>query len=57
MDKKHGYGRDQWADGRIYDGPWVNGKQQGEGKYIMTDGTERIGVWVDGKRVKWLDEE
>jgi hypothetical protein len=56
MDKKHGFGIYHWADGRIYEGNWYNGKQHGKGKYILQDGTIRIGEWVNGKRTHWLDE-
>ncbi len=36
---------------------WQNGKQHGEGQYILPDGTTRRGVWKNGKRIQWLDEE
>ena len=57
MDKKHGHGIYTWADGRKYDGQWVNGKQHGVGKYVMADKSERMGEWLEGKRVRWLDED
>jgi hypothetical protein len=56
MDKKHGFGVYQWADGRVYEGCWQNGKQHGQGKYILQDGTVKIGEWVGGKRTHWLNE-
>jgi hypothetical protein len=56
MDKKHGNGVYTWADGRKYDGQWVNGKQHGIGKYVMADKNERMGEWNEGKRVRWLDD-
>ncbi len=57
MDKKHGWGRYQWSDGRVYDGLWRNGKQHGEGTYIQKDGSTRAGIWEDGKRTKWINED
>lgn len=30
----HGQGRYEWADGRIYDGEWVEGKMEGKGEFI-----------------------
>ncbi len=56
MDKKHGKGMYSWADGRRYDGMWLNGKQHGEGKYVLADGTVKMGIWKNGKRVRWLEE-
>lgn len=34
----------------------MNGKQHGQGKYILQDGTVKIGEWVNGKRTHWLNE-
>lgn len=56
MDKKHGYGVYRWADGRVYEGNWYNGKQHGTGKYILQEGTIKIGEWVNGKRTHWISE-
>ena len=57
MDKKHGFGRYMWADGRVYEGMWQNGKQHGEGKYVQSDGKIKHGIWGDGKRIKWTSVE
>ena len=57
MDKKHGFGKYSWADGRMYEGCWCNGKQHGEGKYYLPDGKMKVGVWENGKRVKWVSDE
>jgi len=57
MDKKEGRGKYTWADSRIYDGMWKDGKQHGEGLYIQKDGKARMGYWEDGKRIKWNDED
>ncbi len=54
-DKKHGFGKYRWADGREYIGFWENGKQHGYGKYII-HGQSQIGVWVKGKRSNWLTQ-
>ena len=56
MDKKHGYGVYEWADGRKYEGNWAFGKQHGQGKYVLSDGKVRIGLWNNGKRIEWLNE-
>ena len=43
-------------DGRIYDGNWKNGKQDGEGKFFNPKKNEwKKGIWEDGKRIKWID--
>jgi hypothetical protein len=47
----------KWADGRKFEGVWIEGKQNGEGLYTLADGTSRRGYWEDGKRIKWLDDE
>jgi len=52
MDQKHGYGIYKWADGKMYEGFWENGKQHGRGKLIGTDGKEKVGFWENGKKVK-----
>jgi len=57
MDKKHGFGIYQWADNRVYEGNWFNGKQHGRGKYILQDGNIKIGEWVNGKRTHWINED
>ena len=45
-----------WTDGRKYDGMWQNGKQHGDGVYILPDGTARKGLWKNGKRIKWVED-
>ena len=52
-DKKHGFGKYRWSDGRQYFGYWENGKQHGFGKYIV-NGFVQIGKWIKGKRTQWL---
>ena len=53
-DKKHGYGIYKWPDGKIYDGFWKEGKQDGEAKFTNTAGKSKIGFWENGERKKWL---
>ncbi len=53
-DKRHGYGKFKWKDGREYEGEWVKGKQHGIGLYRNAKGSEKKGKWVEGKRVAWL---
>ena len=52
-DKKNGFGKYRWSDGREYIGFWENGKQSGYGKYTIGDQSQ-LGKWVKGKRVCWL---
>jgi hypothetical protein len=53
-DKKHGFGKYKWPDGRQYIGFWENGKQHGYAKYILNNGFAQYGKWASGKRVNWL---
>jgi hypothetical protein len=39
----------------MYDGMWVNGKQEGPGIYTNARGEARFGIWASGKRMKWID--
>ena len=39
----------QWADGRSYEGQYVDDKKQGSGKYTWPDGRYYDGDWQDGK--------
>ncbi len=48
-------GKYTWADGRVYEGNWHNGRQHGEGVYSVGNGeAPKKGVWIDGKRDRWL---
>ena len=53
---KQGQGTFQWADGQIYTGQWLNGKQHGKGVLTSLDGIPRMGVWENGKRLYWIKE-
>jgi len=57
MINKEGTGIFYWPDGRIYHGSWVNGKQQGYGKYINQNNEEKFGFWTNGKKDRWLTED
>jgi hypothetical protein len=59
--KRHGYGKQHWADGRHYEGNWARNKQEGYGKMVWTDGANYTGefkadqihghglyIWADG---------
>ena len=35
----------KWLDGRIYEGPWINDKQDGIGFYTNVSGLRRKGKW------------
>jgi hypothetical protein len=56
-DKKHGFGKYKWADGRRYIGYWQNGKQNGYAKYVMANCSTHFGIWTKGKRTSWLSDE
>jgi hypothetical protein len=40
----------------MYDGQWVNGKQEGVGIYVNNKSVEKYGRWLNGKRIEWLDK-
>ena len=42
------------ADGRMYDGMWKNGLQDGEGRFTSAFGLTQKGVWKAGKAVKFF---
>jgi hypothetical protein len=41
----------------MYDGYWMNGKQEGVGIYYNAKKEVRYGQWQNGKRVKWIQED
>jgi len=45
----HGRGLLQWADGKLYEGDFVNDKRQGNGIFKWKDGRVYDGEWRDGK--------
>ena len=51
-----GFGVYTWANGRKYEGEWVNGKQHGKGKLFLLDGTIKTGIWENGIRIKWIED-
>jgi len=49
-DKRNGRGRQEFPDGRVYDGEWKDGKFHGYGKMIWPDGFVYQGEWKDNMR-------
>ena len=47
--KKHGYGRQQYPAGSLYEGMFRKGLRHGEGKYTWSDGSYD-GGWNRGKK-------
>ena len=45
----HGKGVYKWADGRVYEGEFVNDKRNGFGIYTWTDGRRYEGNWISNK--------
>ena len=44
------------TDGRIYEGMWKNGHQNGEGELFDPNlKQKRKGIWKHGQRIKWLE--
>ncbi len=46
----HGSGLLKWADGKQYEGQFVNDKRQGLGVFKWKDGRIYNGEWLDGKQ-------
>lgn len=46
----HGRGLLKWADGKQYEGFFVNDKRQGVGVFKWKDGRVYDGEWLDGKQ-------
>jgi hypothetical protein len=44
-----GKGRYEWADGRYYEGEYLNDKKHGFGEYFWTTGKIYQGEWSEGK--------
>jgi len=49
MNKMHGYGVFTWADGRKYEGEYIDDKKQGHGIFKWPDGRQYDGQWQNGK--------
>lgn len=47
---KHGYGKEVFPNGRIYEGDYVNDKMQGQGTYVFANGDKYEGGWFDNLR-------
>ena len=48
-DKREGYGKMYWTDGKVYEGHWQAGVMHGKGRMDYKDGTSKEGEWVHGK--------
>jgi len=46
----HGRGKYAWADGRKYEGEYLNDKKHGFGVYTWPDGRMYQGFWENGKQ-------
>ena len=49
MNQMHGKGKFSWADGRHYDGEYINDKKHGYGVFSWPDGRIYSGQWKNGK--------
>jgi hypothetical protein len=45
MNKMHGQGVFTWADGRKYEGEYIDDKKQGHGVFKWPDGRQYDGQW------------
>ena len=41
----------------MYDGYWMNGKQEGVGVYTNNQGQIKYGQWTNGKRMAWISQD
>lgn len=48
MNVKHGLGRESYANGDVYQGPWKQGVPDGFGRYVWRNGNEYLGNWRNG---------
>ena len=48
--------RQEYVNGDIYDGEWVDGKREGRGVYVYKNGNKYVGEFVAGMREasSWL---
>jgi hypothetical protein len=45
----NGSGIFTWADGRVYEGDYVDDEREGNGVYRWPDGSMYVGGWKEGK--------
>jgi len=46
---KCGYGRQEWSDGCVFEGYWLNGQPLGLGVFKTPEGEAFEGIWVIDK--------
>ena len=46
----HGFGVFSWADGRQYEGQYVDDKKEGHGIFTWPDSRKYDGMWINGKQ-------
>jgi hypothetical protein len=46
----------KWADGRKYDGEWLNNNMHGNGSYSWKDGREYAGQYLNDKKHVLIDK-
>ena len=49
---KQGEGTFIWANGTMYEGEWLAGKQHGKGVFMNKNKDYKSGIWENGKRLK-----
>lgn len=59
-DKQHGHGVETWPDGAVYEGHYVNGMKNSQGKLKFANGSIYIGEFQDNQihgkgYYKWND--
>lgn len=55
MDKKHGKGDYRWADGRIYSGEWLEGKQHGIGFMLYPNNKVKKAKYDQGNKIEEIE--
>lgn len=54
-DEREGDGIFTWVDGKQYDGPWVNNKQEGIAMLKLPNGKAIKAEFHEGVKVRYLD--
>jgi len=53
--KKHGKGKNSYANGSVYEGYWKDDKKHGTGKYSSASGDVYEGYWKDGEKQETVE--